>query len=451
MPLTQRAANRPLDALRLLDLDESVLRFFRDGAALTNDEFEPIHRLLFVLPRLDDVQRHDWRIVPDDWSRVVQNSTEQRANMYQLMGLVLSVRTWTLPAEAARRFGYDHFFELHIASTIDGRTLIVCSREIPESWPSDPSGEPVSCDGLFLKVGEGRAGEESLVFATDRVAWHPGQADPGRKISRGLALLGSQGMDVSRFQDVSHQQPLGPSDRECFYQLLWTVRRMDPAAITRAAEDRSLPVARALQRPDEEVGKVYQLRGVARRALRIQVQDPDIRQRFGIDHYYEIELFTPLEQLLKLVDAHDGQTRYYQNFPVTICAAELPQGMPQGDEVRQAISVNGFFMKLWSYRSQFMTGEQNQPDAEQRRQVSPLLIARSVRLDDVATTPSSTWPAWTTATMIIAGICVIMVVWWWHTVQDRPLRQWRKARSRDVDVTIPEAESTDPPAASDAQ
>jgi hypothetical protein len=70
--------------------------------------------------------------------------------------------------------------------------------------------------------------------------------------------------------------------------------------------------------------------------VRITVSDPDIVARFGIDHYYNLFVFT---------DDSQGN-------PLVFCVRELPQGMPTGDGERfgEYVRVAGFFLKTWAYR-----------------------------------------------------------------------------------------------------
>ena len=63
--------------------------------------------------------------------------------------------------------------------------------------------------------------------------------------------------------------------------------------------------------------------------------DQDIVARFGIDHYYQVSLFT---------DDSQGN-------PLTFCVRELPEGMPYGNLPRygETVRIAGFFFKTWSY------------------------------------------------------------------------------------------------------
>jgi len=94
--------------------------------------------------------------------------------------------------------------------------------------------------------------------------------------------------------------------------------------------------------------------------LRIPVTDPDIRQRFGIDHYYNIYLFT-----------EDSQSN-----PVVFCVRELPPGMPTGDAPQYAeyVEVAGFFFKTWAYRVPSIALGPDSPEGGRRMQLAPLLI-----------------------------------------------------------------------------
>jgi hypothetical protein len=109
--------------------------------------------------------------------------------------------------------------------------------------------------------------------------------------------------------------------------------------------------------------------------------------------------------------------------------------MPQGDDVRQLVEVEGFFFKLWSYSSRFTAGEGPTADPS-RRQISPLLIAPTVRLVE---TPyaGSPWPGRLMAGMIGGIVLATLVARFWYARRDRPFRQWRKARERDVVIEPP--------------
>ena len=119
---------------------------------------------------------------------------------------------------------------------------------------------------------------------------------------------------------------------------------------------------------DEQHGQLVFLEGVARRVMKVEVANPrnpdsnrDILTRFGIDHYYEIAIFTK--------DSTDN--------PLIVCARELPAGFPQGSNVNQAVQIAGFFFKTWAYFTTEGVHATGQEPPAARRQLAPLLIARA--------------------------------------------------------------------------
>jgi len=109
--------------------------------------------------------------------------------------------------------------------------------------------------------------------------------------------------------------------------------------------------------PASQRGKLVTLRGEALRAVEIRVDDPDIVDRFGIRRYYEMEILTD-----------DSQ-----NNPIVCCVAQLPEGMPLGDNINVGVRVTGFFFKSWAYRLGRSKADGN------RRQLAPMLIAKTVK------------------------------------------------------------------------
>ena len=423
-PAEPLVADTPRDVLRLFDFGTSEWSYFQDGRALEAGEFEPTYRLLDLLPRLDEVQRHRWRTVPTDWSRLEADPDSARGELFSVAGHVRTRTTILLPPETARRFRYDRIYQLDVQSLIDGRPLVVYARHLPAAWLAGDhipplEGWPIRCDGLFLKRGADVGEQASLVFATDRIGWYPDRVDTHLGVSAGAALLGSVGMDLSRLDSLDQGRPLGNADREAFYQLLWSVRRFDPQRLATSPPVAAFDVVAALQEPQRLAGQRSRIRGLARRAILIRVADPDIQERFGIDHYYEVELFMPLPQPLKLRDPRDGRELEYQNFPVTFCAMELPREMPLGDEIRQLVDVDAFFFKVWSYRSRFTSGTESEAASTvPRRQLAPLLIAANVQLPQPTTTRNP-WPVAVLCLVVFGGVAAALAARWWYAPADQ--------------------------------
>ena len=291
---------------------------------------------------------------------------------------------------------------------------------------------PIRADAFFLKMSTQASGHPQWTLVADRIAWHPHEPDAALNVTAGAAALGARGMDISRFDDVVQGQPLVQEDREAFYQLLWTVRRLPTSSETPAEMQLQRELGTLITRPKQVPGERLRVTGTARRALRVRVPDADINARFGIDHYYEVDIAVPLEQVLVLRDPQDGQElQYGATFPVTLCLAELPNGMPLGDDIRQAISTDAFFLKLRSYRSQFVEEQTTNANGTLKRsQLSPLLIANTLSLVEPPT-PRTSGPGISLAAIIFGGTSGIFILRCWYARSDRPFSEWRRKSRGD--------------------
>jgi hypothetical protein len=180
---------------------------------------------------------------------------------------------------------------------------------------------------------------------------------------------------------------------------------------------------------DHQIGELLVLDGVVRRAVRVDVgtapdgQPSDVWQRFGIDHYYELELFT-------------GDS---QNYPVVVCVRDLPAGFPTGDEIHESVRVPGFFFKTWLYHTRKTPDGPAAAPSTAQRQFAPLLIGPApVWLDEQ---PSAGSPY---AGLVGSGVFVLAMVgmWaaaWWFARGDRRFRDRVLARN----YSLPEGRTLD--------
>jgi len=160
-------------------------------------------------------------------------------------------------------------------------------------------------------------------------------------------------------------------------------------------------------------GRLVVLSGRARRVIKIRVSDADILARLGIDHYYEISMFT---------EDSSGN-------PITFCVRELPRGMPTGSDPQfgELVTVAGFYFKKWLYRVARPPDAQKPKDSRLvRMQPSPLLIGRKPlwhRSEEPATS--------TLAGMIAGGLFLLALLGVWFAL-------WRNSRGdkRFRDKTI---------------
>lgn len=444
--------------LALFGLDESAWRLFSDGQHFSTEEREPMSRLLHVLSRMDETQRMDWSRTIEDWQKVAMDPQGSRGQMFRVSGHVRGWERIALPPEAARRFGYDHFFLVQVDSLPGEQRLQIAVRDVPFQWLAidgladglNPSRAlPVRCDLVFVKTGEQLDGKVALMGATHRLAWFPSQPDTELPVTPSWAELAKYGMDVTLFNTLDPEHHLSAQDSECFYQLLWTVRRFALDSRRDSVVPAPLPIERILAQPADHVGQVYRAQAIARRAVRVMVEDPAIQKRLGLNHYYEVECSVALpDAILKLRDRATGVIRDYSSFPVTFCFPSLPKNFPEGDQIRQEVLVEGYFLKLWSYRSEFMEGDESSEGATTAkegslsnaaladdlamegekvglRQLSPLLVGRTLQIAEGIEAQPMAWPAWVLMTTVAVVVASFLFGTWLYRSNDQAFRSWR--------------------------
>ena len=242
-------------------------------------------------------------------------------------------------AEIANRPALDLVRVKTAAGLVD-----VIADAIPKAWPRwQPLDEPVTVTGLPISTAPGPRPEPQvgapaawptepagLLVVARRVAWHP--ATP----------LGTLGMDYGLFDTVVDGQKLVVGDTEAFYAVLAAAGRIDPAAVAGPPAD-IVP----LINPQggwftRHRGEPVTVEGVARRATRIEIDDPFRRQQVGVDHYWELYVFVPTP----LLEVHD---RLQEDYPVVCCVRTLPDGMPTGPQIGERVRVTGFALKRYRY------------------------------------------------------------------------------------------------------
>ncbi len=223
----------------------------------------------------------------------------------------------------------------------------VIADAVPKAWRRwEPIDERVSVVGLPVSTAEGPAPvppagtraawpaeRAALLVVARRVAWHPATA------------LGDLGMDYGLFDTVVDGQKLVAGDTDAFYALLAAVGRGPQAAIEAAAG----PLTDAVPLIDpsrgwfaKHRGDPVTFQGAARRATRVQIDEPRRRREIGGDHYWELYVFVPTS-LIKV------NGRLQETYPIVCCVRDLPDGMPTGQAINEPVRISGFAMKRYAY------------------------------------------------------------------------------------------------------
>ena len=132
--------------------------------------------------------------------------------------------------------------------------------------PSIDDGDVMIVDRASLRIGVG----DVAVFddIAHRVAWMPDSVQPDAGITVDHVLLGDLGMDVGLLDEVreTNRRELESEDRECFYQMLAATGRDQSNSLYQRTQ-RPFDIEAALTRPEEQQGRLFLIKGTARRGV----------------------------------------------------------------------------------------------------------------------------------------------------------------------------------------
>jgi hypothetical protein len=364
--------------------------------------------------RLAQIKRSElkrWTSGRIDASSFASEAPSLAPQLLLLEGTVRRVTRVTASIEQQDRYDLERYYRCEMELRNGSGTAVVFAGNVPEKWDFDTTiSKPASATALFLKRGPAEESHSRMLyFAADRVAWHPD------------TVLGNLGMDYGLFDAVRHDRAITDSERECFYQLLAAAQRA-PAERMEAtfnSGDATSRLVALVAEPDAHEGELHSFRGVARRAVKIHVGDPDTVARFGFDHYFELVVFVELDGYQEIAGKKVG------NHPVVFCLRELPPQMPIGDDIAEVVQASGFMFKKWRYATQLI-GEKG----ERLPVASPLLIGASAQWERNEDAQRSFDPL--IGGSLVAAIACIAFVAWWYSRRERRIHAAVLARGRAV-------------------
>jgi hypothetical protein len=261
-------------------------------------------------------------------SLLKENATDAllptRGTVVRLEGHVLSLKK------------YDSVY--HCTMELNNGTVTeIFVPSVPQDWKHDvPIRERAAALGVYVK-----SYKDVPVVAAPAIQWFPD------------TWLGNLGFDVGSFDQVpvcrvtereqndeeTNQRTFRftESDREPFYGLLRAMSDTSEGEAEEEAKKQSVSVTDLFNRPQETRGRCILLSGTAKRIVPTPVTDSEVQSLFGIDHYYQIYLFTEQSQ----------------GNPIVVCVGSLPEGMSAGDaaDFSESITVAAVPYKLWIYET----------------------------------------------------------------------------------------------------
>ncbi len=458
------------ELLALAGWDAERLDQFEDDAPLNESERQSLLQLLYRLRSFDT--RSLARMAHSDRSlrEVLSEPESQRGTLFALQGKVRHIERHNLSEEEAARLEMPAYFECQmVVESADepAKVMTLVTATVPRVWESlEKLDEPVRAVGLLVKrltppdsepKNLETQHESEAIFLCKRIAWYPAAVRPPL-VPYDHVVLGSLGTDVSLLDGIQNRKKILPTEREAFYQLLHAVRQVGANQLIRFAEGnfevvratwdakkqalpettaRALLAKQVLQQmstgrysvaplfndADGQIGRLVSVDGTLRRAVRIEVgtspdgQPSDVWKRFGIGHYFELEIFTD-----------DSQ-----NYPLIFCVRQLPAGLSAGESMHEPVRVAGFFFKSWLFHSR----QAAKTGGSMRALHVPLLIGPGpVRL--LTDQGGASWYGGLLGGgLFVLAMLGIWAIAWWFAHADR---QW-KQRIREAEDAQPDGQS----------
>ncbi len=399
----------------LSGLKEEDWASFDDRQGLIELERELLLRLL---DRLRQFERGELEAFAVEDAKGLWNSPEKfRGQIVRISGKASSLKQIDLTESEKSRFSLGEYFQVEIqCDELGSVTLFV--PQVPRSWlPVAHLDEPVQAVAVILEARKDP--DRWLAVASPWLEWYPVEARQELGLFPSHVQLAQLGFDIA-WLDILRQangQPMSRVEKDPFYALLTATRR-NVSNQPHAARHLDLPAL--LRAPGNSHGALFAFTASVRRATRIVVDDPVVQERYGVSHYYELDVLIPLGNVTIQLKDSDPQKRliYENNYPATVCSLRVPDqieraarnaaaGITESPLINETLQVEGYFYRIWGYSSEYVSSR-----APGSVHPSPLFIATEVKLRPATVPPRDYWLSATVAVVFAAGMLLILYLAW---------------------------------------
>lgn len=266
---------------------------------------------------------------------------------------------------------FTGFFYNNVAVGAEGALVMVeTANDVDEDEPSSESDAP----GVPL-------------FIANRFSWYPSSTNETMGVTASQVDLASRGVDIGLFDFVRKQnsKALSKHDSEAFYQMLAAANSVQAAVEVEPSSfaETAISFAELMSAPTGHFGSRIALSGRLRQCVPIEIVDADRQALVGAQRYYQVSLFPNLKGREVVVRTSQEESIKFEQFPVTVCFTQLPEGMTAKQLEGRPAKVVGNFYRFIKYQSKVSA------DAGQSGQISPLVMATGLSVVAPATTAAA--------------------------------------------------------------
>jgi len=427
------------DVLKLFGLGADQFARLNQNDSLSPSDQGLIEQLLFRLPNisLGVVERsmQSWPTAKQ-WKESPQQYAGQ---VFSVSGTLTRLTRQELSANAQTSFQYRYYYSAHI-KTPSG-VVTVLTRTVPLAFKDGSvTGQNVQASAVFTKIVKG-PGHNQPLLVSSRLGWLPESPIDKLNVTADLVTLARIGFDIGLLDHLrtrNRTRGIGGKERESFYQLL--SRLSQNAEMIRDAANKP-QLAAILQQPETQQGRIFRFAGNLRRITKVVVNDADVRDRFKLTQYYQLDVFISLgKRSIRLGSKKDDPVIRTQ-FPMTFCVMNVPESLrtladKAADDasftMNEPVQLNAVFFKLWMFNSSFMDRyATKRADGSVPPQLGPLLLGTNLvhlKREDGGSGQITAWIIGGSGTVVLAVICFIL---WRMGRRDREIdRELSKKRFR---------------------
>ncbi len=345
---------------------------------------------------------------------IAQDPTRFAGTVSRLQGRATQYDPVPLPLELVNQFNFESYYLVEVAMDDSSQTAVVAVPTIPKSWERlDRLSEPITCLACFLMTGI-KDGQPRGVWAAPRVRWMPESEHPAAGVGRDQVLLARHGLDLGLLDSARHNSARAflREEQKLFVEFMQAVTNIDDAV---AAGRTSLPavappwdLVQSIREPTSMAGTLVPVAGTVRRITPVKIQSAEIRERLGLEQYYQLDVFLSLgNRRLRFVDEDDREVVIQGRYGVTVILSQLPAALRETVRQIPQIELPCFYLKQWRHVT-----PASQEVSEDIRKPNPILVGLPSQLKVLQGTARVSINSFATAFFACFLLVLAGLVWW---------------------------------------